>query len=86
MEKTLYVVSYTSYYQEICNNVIVFETKEDAIQSANSYIKDDVNTEVSKDCITTQNFSNYNGGYKEINVKDPFRECEFQVSITECRI
>ena len=74
------------YLTQVIIKIIVFETKEDAIQSANSYIKDDVNTEVSKDCMTTQNFSNYNGGYKEINVKDPFKGYEFQVSITECRI
>ena len=86
MGKTIYVVSYTSYYEEICNNVIAFGTIDGAIQSANAYLEEDVNLEVSKECGTTQNFSQYNGGYKEINVVDHFLGREFQVSITECEI
>ena len=40
MSKTIYVVSYTSYYDEIYNNVITFDNIDSAIDSANNYLAD----------------------------------------------
>ena len=39
MSKTIYVV-YTSYYDEIYNNVIAFDNIDSAIDSANNYLAD----------------------------------------------
>lgn len=80
---TIYIVSYTSFYEEICNNVIPFAKKEDAIESANNFVQYDINEEVDKSCITTQNFDTYTSGYKEVNVTDHINGRDFQVSITE---
>ena len=82
----VYIVSYTSFYEEICNNVLPFVNKQDAIESANSYVECDINEEVDVSCKTTQNFNSYTSGYKEINVTDHFNDRAFQVSITETTI
>lgn len=82
MEKTIYVVSYTSYYDEIYNNVIAFDNIESAIDSANSYLAD-ARLEVRGDINLDKDFTHYNGGYKEIEVDDKFSATTFLISITE---
>ena len=81
MEKTIYIVSYTSYFEEIYNNVIPFTNKEDAIESANSYL-DDVKESIPKnDC--NRDFSEFTNGYKEITITDHYSGNECLISITE---
>ena len=82
----VYIVSYTSFYGEICNEVLAFVNKQDAIESANNYVECDINEEVDVFCKTTKNFNSYTSGYKEINVTDHFNDRDFQVSITETTI
>ena len=48
MSKTIYVVSYTSYYDEIYNNVIAFDNIDSAIDSANNYLADAKEIEARK--------------------------------------
>lgn len=82
MEKTIYVVSYTSYHDEIYNNVIAFDDIESAINSANSYLAD-TRLEVRGDINLDKDFTHYNGGYKEIEVDDKFNPITFLISISE---
>jgi hypothetical protein len=81
MKKSIFIVSYTSCYEEIYNNVNLFTNKEDAIKSANSYVEE-VNERV-KPLDKNKDFSEYENGYKEITIKDHFRGSEFLISITE---
>lgn len=81
MEKSIFIVSYTSYCDEIYNNVIPFTNKEDAIETANNYVEE-VNERV-KTSESNKDFSNYENGYKEISIKDHYRGNEFLISITE---
>jgi hypothetical protein len=82
MEKTIYVVSYTSYHDEIYNNVIAFDDIESAIDSANNYLTD-ARLEVRGDINFDKDFTHYNGGYKEIEVDDKFSPTTFLISISE---
>lgn len=80
MKKTIYIVSYTSYFEEIYNNVIPFTNKEDAIDSANNYL-DDAKESLKTDC--ERDFSEFTNGYKEISVTDTYSGKECLISITE---
>lgn len=81
MGKSIFIVSYTSYFDEIYNNVIPFTKKEDAIESANSYL-DDVKESIPKnDC--NRDFSDFENGYKEITITDHYSGNECLISITE---
>lgn len=81
MKKSFFIVSYTSYFDEIYNNVNLFTNKEDAINSANNYV-DDVNEQVNT-LNKNKDFSEYENGYKEITFKDHYSGNEFLISITE---
>ena len=81
MEKTIYVVSYTSYHDEIYNNVIAFDNIEEAIDSANNYLADAKNE--MKDFVLDKDFTHYNGGYTEIEVDDKFSPTTFLISISK---
>jgi hypothetical protein len=80
MEKSIFIVSYTSYFDEIYNNVILFTNKEDAINSANNYVED-VNEQINT--LDNKDFSEYENGYKEITIKDHHSGNEYLISITE---
>ena len=83
MKKTIYVVSYTTYYDEIYNNVIAFDDIESAINSANSYLADarlEIRIGINN---LDKDFTHYNGGYKEIEVDDKFNPITFLISISE---
>lgn len=82
MGKTVYVVSYTSYHDEIYNNVIPFNDIESAIDSANNYLAD-ARLEVRGDINLDKDFTDYNGGYKEIEVDDKFSPTTFLISISQ---
>lgn len=82
MSKTIYVVSYTSYFEEIYNNVIPFTNKEDAMDSANSYLAD-AKDEMREDFVLEKNFNHYKGGYQEIEVNDNYSPTTFLISISE---
>lgn len=82
MSKTMYVVSYVSYCEEIYNNVRLVNNKAEAIKSANAYV-DDVNESVHKDFVTTDNFNNYELGYTELKINDYHRGHNFLISITQ---
>lgn len=82
MSKTMYVVSYVSYCEEIYNNVMLVDNKAEAIKSANAYV-DDVNESVHKDFVTTDNFNNYELGYKELEINDYHSGHNFLISITQ---
>ena len=81
MNKTIYIVSYTSYFEEIYNNVIPFTNKEDAIESANNYLDDAKESITKNDC--DRDFSDFESGYKEITIKDHYSGNECLISITE---
>ena len=82
MSKTIYVVSYTSYYDEIYNNVIAFDNIESAIDSANNYLADAKN-EMREDFVLEKNFNHYKGGYQEIEVNDYHSSTTFLISISK---
>lgn len=82
MEQTIYIVSYSSYREQLYNNVILFKTKEDAIESANAYVED-ANNDVCNEHKTIKRFDEYENGYKEIEVIDYHSGCEYLISITE---
>lgn len=80
MGKSIFIVSYTSYFDEIYNNVIPFTNREDAINSANNYVED-VNEQTNT--LDNKDFSEYENGYKEITIKDHYSGNEYLISITE---
>ena len=80
MKKSIFIVSYTSYFDEIYNNVIPFTNKEDAINSANSYLDDAKESIAKNDC--DRDFSDFENGYKEISVIDHYSGNECLISIT----
>ena len=82
MSKTIYVVSYTSYYDEIYNNVIAFDNIDSAIDSANNYLAD-AKDEMRADFVFDKNFNHYKGGYQEIEVNDNYSPTTFLISISK---
>ena len=82
MGKTIYVVSYTSYYDEIYNNVIAFDNIDRAIDSANSYLAD-AKDEMRVDFVLDKDFTHYKGGYQEIEVNDNYNPTTFLISISK---
>lgn len=81
MNKSIFIVSYTSYFDEIYNNVIPFTKKEDAIESANNYLDDAKESITKNDC--DRDFSDFEGGYEEITIIDHYSGNECLISITE---
>ncbi len=85
MKTTIYIVSYSSFFEEICNNVIPFTNINDAIDSANAYI-DEVNDNMPFDAVVEKNFNDYKNGYKEINITNIHNGYTYLISITENKI
>lgn len=81
MGKSIFIVSYTSYFDEIYNNVIPFTKKEDAIESANNYLDDAKENIAKNNC--DRDFNDFENGYKEITIKDHHTGNEYLISITE---
>ena len=82
MSKTIYVVSYTSYYDEIYNKVMAFDNIDCAIFRANNYLMDAEN-EMREGFVKGKNFNHYKGGYQEIEVNDNHSSTTFLISISK---
>lgn len=78
----IYVVSYTSMYEELYNEVKFFSSKEEAIKHCNSIVED-INNELDEKDRKTNVFDDYLYGYKKYVAVKPYTGIEWLLTLNE---
>lgn len=78
----IYVVSYTSMYEELYNEVKMFSSKEEAIKHCNSIVED-INNELDEKDRKTNVFDDYLYGYKKYVAVKPYTGVEWLLTLNE---
>lgn len=78
----IYLVSYSSMYEELYNEVKMFSSKEDAIKHCNSIVED-INNELDEEDKRTNVFDDYQYGYKKYVAVKPYTNVEWLVTLNE---
>lgn len=80
--KIVYVVSYSSNYDEIYNEVKLFSSKEEAIKHCNSVVED-INLKIDEKDRKSNVFDDYIYGNKEYSVSNSFNGKDFLLTLNE---
>lgn len=78
----IYVVSYTSMYEELYNEVKMFSSKEEAIKHCNSIVED-INNKLDEKDRKTNVFDDYLYGYKKYVAVKPYTGIEWLLTLNE---
>lgn len=78
----IYVVSCTSMYEELYNEVKMFSSKEEAIKYCNSIVED-INNELDENDRKTNVFDDYQYGYKKYVAVKPYTGIEWLLTLDE---
>ena len=78
----IYVVSYTSMYEELYNEVKMFSSKEEAIKHCNSIVED-INNELDENDRKKNVFDDYQYGYKKYVAVKPYTGIEWLLTLNE---
>lgn len=82
----IYVVSYTSMYEELYNEVKMFSSKEEAIKHCNSIVEDDINDKLDEKDRKTNVFDEYVYGFKKYVAVKPYTGIEWLLTLNEVNI
>lgn len=78
----IYVVSYTSMYEELYNEVKMFSSKEEAIKHCNSIVED-INDNLDEKDRKTNVFDDYLYGYKKYVAVKPYTGTKWLLTLNE---
>lgn len=78
----IYVVSYTSMYEELYNEVKMFSSKEEAIKHCNSIVED-INDNLDEKDRKTNVFDDYLYGYKKYVAVKPYTDKKWLLTLNE---